>query len=419
MAANNKYFAVSKKLVKFLKKRWWILIVIGVLILIIASRQEKSTKIEVATIGNKTITRTITASGTLAVPDGDKVFATLSGQIATVSVAEGAVVQQGAVLMTYQAEPLAVAVDQAHSAYLAAIKADKTLRNTILTDVDVKALQASVDQTRAARDAAQFTYDETNNETNKAALNAAITAHESALATYYASLKNNPNYVDLDASATAITAAEAAWKEAQRNYDNRVIVAPRAGVISINKDATGSTVVAPNKVVTQGQHLFSVVSAGTLQFQAEVDENDVATLQIDQDVNVELDAYPGDIFVGKVARVSGQTSLNSSGSEIYLVIVSINEPDKNFRAGLSGQASFVLQTVKDVPAVPVRALTIKDDADNVFVYQDGVITQKEVELGVQSATDAQIIGGLKPGDQVVVSSNIRDLKDGQKAEISQ
>ncbi|MDO8471936.1 MAG: efflux RND transporter periplasmic adaptor subunit [bacterium] len=406
---------VKTTVIKFLKKRWWLLIVIGVVILLVKGRQTKPAEVELATVGTKTITRTVTASGSLAVPDTDKVFAPLSGQINDVQITEGSVVKKGDVLLTYQAEPLAVAVAQAQSAYAAALKAQQTLNNTSLTDLDIKALQASVDQTRAAKDAAQFTYDQTNNETNKAALNTAVTAHETALAKYYSALKTNPNAVDTAATASAVTAAQTAWQESQRNYNQRVVTAPHAGVVSLNRDATGAVAAVANKVTGQGQHLFSIMTPNSLQFQAEVDENDVATLQLNQDVNLELDAYPGDVFVGQVVRIAGQTSINSSGSSVYLVAVTVTEPAKTFRAGLSGQASFILQTVKDVVAVPVRAITIKDDADNVFVFNSGNIKLQPVKLGVQSATDAQVISGLKQGDQVVVSNNLRDLIDGQAA----
>lgn len=402
-------------MVKLLKKRWWLLIVIGVVILVAKGRQTKPAAVELATVGNKTITRAVTASGSLTVADTDKVFAPLSGQVYEVTVTEGTVVKQGEVLFTYQAQPLAVAVTQAQAAYSAAVKAQQTLNNTVLTDSDIKALQAAVDQTRAARDAAQFTYDQTNNETNRAALNTAITAHETALAKYYSALKTNPNTVDTTATASAVTAAHTAWQEAQRNYNQRVVTAPHAGVVSLNRDATGNVTAVANKVTVQGQQLFSVMTPNSLQFQAEVDENDVATLQLGQAVNLELDAYPGDVFVGQVGRIAGQTSVNSSGSSVYLVAVNISEPAKTFRAGLSGQASFILQTVKDVMAVPVRAITIKDDVDNVFVFNNGSLKLQSVKLGVQSATDAQVISGLNKGDQVVVSNNLRDLKDGQTA----
>lgn len=393
------------------------MIVIGVAILLVKGRQTKPAEVELATVSTKTITRTVTASGSLAVPDTDKVFAPLSGQINAVQVTEGTVVKRGDVLLTYQKQPLAVAVAQAQSVYSGALKAQQTLNNTALTDVDIKALQAAVDQTRAAKDAAQFTYDQTNNETNKAALNLAITAHETALAKYYSVLKTNPNLVDTTATASAVTAAHTAWQEAQRNYNLRVLTASHAGVVSFNRDATGNVAAVANKVTVQGQQLFSVMTPNSLQFQAEVDENDVATLQLGQAVNLELDAYPGDVFVSQVDRIAGQTSVNSSGSSVYLVAVSISEPAQSFRAGLSGQASFILQTVKDVVAVPVRAITIKDDTDNVFVFNNGSLKLQAVKLGVQSATDAQVISGLNKGDQVVVSNNLRDLKDGQAADV--
>ena len=130
---------MKQKVKNFLKKRWWLLIILGVIILFLANRQQKAVEVELATVESKTITRAISASGSLSTKESDKVFAPLTGQIDSVSALEGAVVKQGDLLMTYDAESLTVAVEQARAAYLAAEKALQATRNTTLSDTDIKA----------------------------------------------------------------------------------------------------------------------------------------------------------------------------------------------------------------------------------------------------------------------------------------
>lgn len=397
----------------FKRRRWLWLVVIVTLVWLIFGRGEKPVVVELAAVGPKTIARTVSASGELKAPSANRVYAPLAGQIQSVVTEEGQLVKRGQLLFIYSSEALTAALKSAESTLLKAQQAREVVLESALGDLDLKSQQASVDQTRAARDVAQYNYDQDQTETNKATLNAAITAHNQTLAAYQAALEANPNALDLNSADTAVAAAEAALAQARVNYNQRGVVAPNDGTVALERDTLGQIIAVPGKVTMQGQLVATVVVPERLRFEAEVDGNDVATLSVSQIAELELDAYSGKTYTASVAYIAGQSTINSSGSAVYVVTVAINNPEATFRAGLTGQTAFLLETAEDVLSVPATAVLIREDKNIVYVVSNGKAKRREIETGVQSATDVQVTSGLSAGEQVVISSNTRDLIDGQ------
>ena len=72
--------------------------------------------------------------------------------------------------------------------------------------------------------------------------------------------------------------------------------------------------------------------------------------------------------------------------------------------GMYAQADLTLEQRDDVPTVPLQALNHEGDKTTVFVVNsNGQIEDRAVNLGIQTATDAEVLSGLSAGEQVVVS----------------
>jgi len=403
---------------KKIRKYWWVVVIVFIVGAAIFFTGRKKPIVELSSAQAKTITKSITTSGELKAPPQNNIYAPLAGQIEQVYVQEGESVVAGQLIYSYQAESLNQALKGAESALLVAKQAQQAVRQTILDDTDLKYYQSAVDGARAARDKARFDYEQDETEANKALWNSAITAHELALKNYYTALESNPNSLDLTTANEGVEAAEAALATAQKNYQNKGVVAPVAGTVSLSRDTTGQLALVPQKVTVQGQAVATVIDSHSLRFEAEVDETDVAHLVAGQDVEVELDPYLGETFAGIVEFVSGTSTVNSSGSEVYIVVIRLANPASTFRAGFSGQASFKIETVKDVLSIPSRAILVEDDEDIVYVYRDGRVEKRVVTLGLESATDAQVLTGISLGEQVVVSNNVRDFTGPTEVEVA-
>ena len=69
---------------------------------------------------------------------------------------------------------------------------------------------------------------------------------------------------------------------------------------------------------------------------------------------------------------------------------------------------------KDVLVVPTEVVNASTDGDFVYIIENGIVKQQPVELGTSSATEVEIVSGLKEGDQVVSDLNV-DIEPGMRA----
>jgi len=116
------------------------------------------------------------------------------------------------------------------------------------------------------------------------------------------------------------------------------------------------------------------------------------------------------------------------------VKVLLENPDGELRPGMSVRAEVNTATHHQVTLVPIQsvverpptvepnpevaATTAAQDGDKkvavVFVVEDGKASQREVETGISSTTQVEILRGVEPGEKVVVGPyrELRDLEDG-------
>ncbi len=72
--------------------------------------------------------------------------------------------------------------------------------------------------------------------------------------------------------------------------------------------------------------------------------------------------------------------------------------------GLYAEADVSLEHRDDIPSVPLQAINHEGDKTTVFVVnRNGEIEDRPITLGIQTATDAEIVSGLNEGEQVMVS----------------
>jgi Cu(I)/Ag(I) efflux system membrane fusion protein len=116
-------------------------------------------------------------------------------------------------------------------------------------------------------------------------------------------------------------------------------------------------------------------------------------------------------FPGKVARFSVDVR---SDTRTMHTEVDVPNPGRVLMPGLYAEAEVGLDQKDDVASVPVQAISHHGDKATVFVVNHGgEVEERTVQMGLQTATDAEILSGLNEGEQVVVSDS-SGLKPGQK-----
>lgn len=195
------------------------------------------------------------------------------------------------------------------------------------------------------------------------------------------------------------TAAEAARDNAfdnvrsvERNFQDKFIIAPFGGLVT-------QANVFPGQLVGSSSVVAQVVDDSEIYFDAEVDEADLGKISLDQPVEVALDAYPDQVFKGKIAEILPQTKVTSTQATVITARVLL-EPGIRFIAGLQGQASIITKQAEGILTVPLEVLR----PDNTVVVQtpNGLQSVK-VKTGIQSDMDIQILEGLEEGQEVMIN----------------
>jgi len=400
-----------------MKKLWankfwrWVIIIVVVVSLSIWGRGQSGLTVEVATIATGDISKTTLSSGSIILPDTSSIRAPLTGQVSAVSVKEGDIVIKGQTLFNYREDLLLTAMRQAEAGYAQAKQARDLVSRSTPTVLQMNASQVALDAASAARDRAKDAYDAAPSDTLLATYQQADVAYQQARAALETLQRQSPTQVSIASADASVDAALAALRQTQSDWANRVVVSPMAGAVSFTDNQLGQKIAA-DMTTTTGQTVMSVAGSSDLRFLADMDESDVVRLSVGQDVEVTLDAFPGQTFAGKIAELPVQPITNVTGGTVFQVGVSLTSPPAELRVGLRGQVTLTLDTIKDVLAVPTTALVTKGAQTSVWLVKDGQAHQQTVELGLESALNAQVVSGLSAGDQVVVSTNIRDIKEG-------
>lgn len=131
-------------------------------------------------------------------------------------------------------------------------------------------------------------------------------------------------------------------------------------------------------------------------------------------VDIDLDAYKGETFNGKVTVVYPTVDV---ATHTFPVEVTISNPAQKVRPGMFARATVNFGSLNHV-LVPDEALVKQIGAGDryVYVYKDGKVSYNKVELGQHIGTNYEIISGVKPGDEVVVAGQAR-LANGKEVEV--
>jgi membrane fusion protein, macrolide-specific efflux system len=168
--------------------------------------------------------------------------------------------------------------------------------------------------------------------------------------------------------------------------------------------------------VQAGGKLATLAPTSSVVASADVSQLDIAKLKVGQRVTLTFDALDGADASGTVdeiatAPASSDTSAGTSTVVQYAVTVRIGKLPTGARVGMTGQASVVTATRRNVVVVPSSAIGGSSDNPTVQVLQDGVAVTRPVVVGLVTTQGSEILTGLQAGEQVVAGVTASDTGD--------
>ena len=389
----------------FFKRRKKTIIIFGVILFIailiifnLQSQREKSLKVTVEKVKKENLTSKISASGEIKPKKNVNISAHVPGRIIKIGVEEGQRVNIDDFLLkldSIQYEAMADRDRALISSYRAElIRAEATLkRDEKFYERQVKLFEEKL--------------------ISEEQLEAAKAQHDISKAQYQAILFQ-------------IDQAQASLQSTLDTLSKTVYNSPIDGIITSLRVEEGEIAMI-GTMNNPGTILMTIADLSVMEVEVEVDETDVIGVKIGQLAEVRVDALLDQTITGEVTEIGSsalQKATTSQESKDFKVIITLIDPPKSLKPGLSASADIITAEKKEVMAVPISALVLREKQDEenentdeqeegVYVVENNRVKFIPVEKGIMGEMMIEIISGLEEGQEIVVGpySALRLLKD--------
>lgn len=172
--------------------------------------------------------------------------------------------------------------------------------------------------------------------------------------------------------------------------------------------------------VSQQQAIVTMLQNSRIWVTAEVDQEDVAAIELGQVVHISLEAFPGRYALGKITRIAVTAIPKEVGrvrAKIVRVHIDLTESTLPLKPGLEVDIDGKREVAKSVVLVSNDAVLHVGNSDYVFVIEDGRAYRRKVIAGSSSFDYTIMEHGVKAGEEVAVT-NVDKLSDGERVRVS-
>jgi HlyD family secretion protein len=365
---------------------------------------ESSTDVEVTHLKRGEIVEKVSGPGIVYAEASVKISSSVMGRIVALLVEEGDRVKSGEILLRIDPSQYDASLNRAEAAHRAAL-ARLELAEARLAD-------AHLEYDRIARLRERDLSSERDLELAHTALAVA----------------------EAEAAAAEETAREAhaALRAARDDLDKTVIASPIDGTVTSLNVEEGEIAIT-GTMNNPGTVLMVISNLSSMEVRAEVDETDVARVDLGQDVEISVDAFPDTTLRGSVSVIGSSSSLARGSSQrpdersTFDVKVRIEDALAGLRPGMTTTVDIVTASEDSVLSVPLQALVLRElgeredkkEYEGVFIVEDGRSRFVPVTTGISDDTNIEILETLGEDTRVIIGpfKTLRDLEDSTKVKV--
>jgi HlyD family secretion protein len=399
----------------------FVLLIAGVVVSSLSPRPEPPLTVQASAARKGPITRIVTGGGKLQAATEVKLSSNITGDLVELLVRAGDRVTRGQVLGRIDARRYGAQLNQAEGG-----------RNSAAAEVEVQRVRAASLQAELARV-----------ERLVASQNASAAEVEKARAELEGAR------AQVAAAEQRLAQADAALREGRFQFSLTTITAPMDGIVTQRLKQVGERIRGSD---FSEDVILVIATLSKMEMKAEIGEHEVVYVKEGDLADVEIDAMPDRKFKAQVIEVARNATVKNAGTEqevtTFIVRMALIDQVVGALPGMSAQASVATDRREDAVVVPIAAVTVRAEKDLkpgapspaeqplpsappvpgkkarkeplkkvVFVVQDGVARLRQVETGLASDTEIEIVTGLQAGERVVEGPYrvlSKDLAEGKK-----
>jgi membrane fusion protein (multidrug efflux system) len=210
----------------------------------------------------------------------------------------------------------------------------------------------------------------------------------------------------------AQTLAEVREKEALIN--KKTILAPFDGQLGIRRVNLGQFLEA-------GSAIAELEALDPLYVDYALPERRLSEIQVDQPVEVRVQAYPERVFEGRIQAISPAVSRETRNIQVRALVPN---PDRLLLPGMFAKVDTLLAAREDVLTLPRQAIAFNTYGDSVFVIEQGggedadelIVQRRQIKTGAVRGQEIEILEGLEVGERVVLAGQVK-LRNGASVQV--
>jgi HlyD family secretion protein len=343
---------------------------------------------------------------------------------------------------------------------LARVEAERYEAGARQGEAGVAAARAELTRAEADLAGAKLTYD--RNKRMREEKLVAESAYDTAEAEY------KMKAAGVEAAKRRVAQLQAQLDSTKDELYKTTVYSPMDGVVTNLPKEQGEMVIGAQSF--SPTVIMTVADLSVMECEVMVDETDFRNLKLGQEAKVKVEALEGLELLGEVTEIGASALVRGSGSQAtqqtqasantgnqpkdFKVTITIRDPPPNLRPGLNATADITTATRKDVLAVPVQAVVVREvnkegkvvdpdamaggsaregdtvvqmarekgeEKDGVFVVEGEKALFKPVKTGIMGDTDIEITEGIAEGKTIVTGSykTLRNLKDDARIKLEQ
>jgi HlyD family secretion protein len=235
--------------------------------------------------------------------------------------------------------------------------------------------------------------------------------------------KNKAAFAAMSGAQAGLAQAQAQYKAQKVNQQYTEIRAPFDGVVLVKNANVGDIITPFSSAAGSQGAVVTMADMSTLEVEADVSEGNLSKTQINQPVEITLDALPSARFLG---RVAGIVPTVDRAKATVMTKIQFEKLDDRILPEMSAKVSFLSQKItaddqKPVLAVPNNAIATRDGGSVVYRVKsvDGHDTVEEISVkaGRKLGELREVTGGIQSGDKLVLDPSSH-MKTGSRVSIS-
>lgn len=363
--------------------------------------QESYIPVEVSEVTFNTLANITTINGKVVADKDIMVMPTIPGKVKSISVKDGDYVNKGDLLFTLDDKDIRKQVDQAKIAY------EMAKANYNMSQEQSSIAQESLERTKELTESVLENARENLENTRKLYEAGAISKSqldqaELGLQQQETQLQAQLDQAEIGASDQVIEIANAqleqaelAYNQAQDALDNATVTSPADGFVAgVNIEVGG--------MASSAQPAMNIVGMERVYVRTDVVEGLINKLEKGQDVNVTIPAVSSQPFDAVIDSI---VPAPDARTQLYPVKIYLDNSDGKIKPGMFANVEIALDVKEDVLSVPSQSVIVRDEKNIVYIVEDGKAVEKEVEIGLDTGTDIEILAGLEEKDKIIISGH--------------